>query len=115
MAVLERMREIGTLRALGTSIGQMVALILLEALWLGLLGGVLGGIMGAGIAALINASGMQMPPPPGAANPLDLHLLLRAGDFGLVVLLMIVLLELAAVVPCWRAGRIRIVDALGHV
>jgi ABC-type lipoprotein release transport system permease subunit len=56
-----------------------------------------------------------MPPPPGAANPLDLQLLLRPADFAAVILLMVAVLTLAAVVPCWRVGRMRIVEALGHV
>src|SRR4029078_6915556 len=36
MTVMERVREIGTLRAIGTSRGQIAALLLAEALWLGL-------------------------------------------------------------------------------
>lgn len=115
MTVLERMRELGTLRALGTSVGQVAALILLEALWLGLIGGALGGALGACAGILINAAGIQMPPPPGAANPLDLRLLFRPSDFALVALLMSVMLVLSAVPPSWRAGRIRIAEALAHV
>ncbi len=39
MSVMERIREIGTLLALGTSRAQVAVLILCEALWLGILGG----------------------------------------------------------------------------
>ena len=51
MAVMERMREIGTLRAIGTSRAQIAAIVLLEALWLGLLGGALGCLLGVAATA----------------------------------------------------------------
>jgi putative ABC transport system permease protein len=55
MTVMERVREIGTLRAVGTTPGQIAAGVLWEALWLGVLGALLGGALGAAAIAAINA------------------------------------------------------------
>jgi len=115
MTILERVREIGTLLALGTSRGQVAAIVILEALWLGLIGAVLGDVVGFGLASAINAAHVKMPPPPGAASGIDLGLVLAPSDFVLVGGLMLVVLSLAAALPVLRALRLRIVEALGHV
>jgi putative ABC transport system permease protein len=115
MAVLERTRELGTLRAIGTSRAQLAAIVLLEALWLGLLGGALGSLLGWGATLAINASHLQMPPPPGAVDPIDVELALVPAAFAGTVALMIVVLALAAVVPIARATRLRVAEALTAV
>lgn len=115
MTVMERIREIGTLRAIGTSAGQIAAMIFAEALWLGLFGGLLGAGVGAGATAVLNALELQMPPPPGAANPIDLQLAYVPAAFLGGIALMVVVLAIAAAGPIWKATRLKIVDALGHV
>jgi len=115
MSVMERIREIGTLLALGTSRGQVAAIVLLEALWLGLLGGIAGDILGLAAIAAINAANIKMPPPPGAVSGIDLKLAIVPEAIAGVIVLMLVIMALAAVFPTLRAVRLRIVDALGHV
>lgn len=115
MTVMERVREIGTLRAIGTSRGQVARMILAEALWLGVLGALVGDALGLAAIALINGLGLHMPPPPGAVNPIDLRLaVVPAALLGSVVL-MTVVLGLAAVFPVLKAVRLRVVEALAHV
>jgi putative ABC transport system permease protein len=53
MTVLQRMREIGTLRALGASDRRVAGSILIEALILGVVGSVLGLALGVGLAVLL--------------------------------------------------------------
>ena len=53
MTVLQRLREIGTLRALGASGRRVAAGILVEALVLGVIGSALGLALGAGLAVLL--------------------------------------------------------------
>lgn len=115
MTVFERMRELGTLRAIGTTPGQVGVLLLAEAVWLGLFGAILGAAGGAVGIALLNAARLQMPPPPGAVDPIDLQLAFVPEAFLGAGLLMLGVLAVAAIVPIRRAVRIRIVDALGHV
>lgn len=115
MSVLERVREFGTLMAVGTSRAQLASLLLLEALWLALLGALAGSILGLGLVALINFLEVEMPPPPAAVDPMKLALLLVPTDFIWVVAFMAIILVVAAVPPMMRVFNLRIVDALGHV
>jgi putative ABC transport system permease protein len=115
MSVLERVREFGTLLAIGTGRGQVALMVVLEALWLGVLGGLAGDAVALLLVVAINAAGIEMPPPPGAAAGIPLQLAVRPSDFAGVVGLMVVVLAVAAVVPALRTVRLRIADALGHV
>jgi ABC-type lipoprotein release transport system permease subunit len=56
-SVSKRVREIGTLRAVGWSRGRVVRQVLGETLGIGLLGGVVGVAVGVGVCALIGAVG----------------------------------------------------------
>jgi putative ABC transport system permease protein len=114
-SVMERIREIGTLLALGTSRGQVAVLILLEALWLGVLGALAGDVLGLGLVAAIHAAGFSMPPPPGAVDPIPLDLVLAPMDVALVLALMLAVLAFSSLFALARTARLRIVDALGHV
>ena len=115
MSILERVREIGTLRAIGTGRGQIAALLVCEAAWLGALGALAGAALGLAAVLGLNAAGLKMPPPPGAVDPIDLKLALVPEAFAGAALLMTAVLVLAALVPAVRAARRTIVDALGHV
>ncbi len=115
MTVMERVREIGALRAIGTSGGQIVRMIVWEAAWLGLLGGAVGCVLGLGAAAIIHALRIELPPPPGAVDAMALRLQILPWDFLWVTATMVLVLSAAAVVPAVRALRLRIVEALAHV
>jgi putative ABC transport system permease protein len=115
MSILERVREIGTLRAIGTGRGQIAALLVAEAAWLGALGAAAGAALGFAAVVGLNAAHLKMPPPPGAVDPIDLQLALVPEAFAGSALLMIAVLVLAALLPAVRAARLAIVDALGHV
>jgi len=115
MSVLERTRELGTLRAIGTSRPQVGAIVLLEALWLGLLGGGLGSLLGWVATLTINAAHLKMPPPPGAVDPIDIALALEPADFAATVAVMLVVLMLAATIPIARTARLRVAEALADV
>ncbi len=115
MSIMERVREIGMLLAVGTSRTQVAAIVLLEALWLGLLGALAGDLLGIALVTGINGLGIQMPAPPGATGGIELQLATAPGDFAATVLLMLVILGIAAAVPVGISVRLRIADALRHV
>jgi ABC-type lipoprotein release transport system permease subunit len=59
-SVAKRVREIGSLRAIGWSRGAVVRQILAEMLGIGILGGVLGVAIGIGVCAVIGAIGPSL-------------------------------------------------------
>jgi len=56
-SIAKRVREIGTLRAIGWSRGRVVNQILAEMLGIGLIGAAIGVVVGLGVCALVNALG----------------------------------------------------------
>jgi putative ABC transport system permease protein len=115
MSMLERTREIGTMLAMGTPRIWIVALFMLEAILLGLMGAIAGVAGGNLIGALLNASGLHMPPPPGYTVDMLFRVLhvpsLMVGSSVLVI----VSLALASILPAVRASRLQIAEALAHV
>ncbi len=115
MAVLERIREFGTLMAMGTNRLQLARLVVFEAMWLALIGGAAGGLLALLIMWGINAAEIQMPPPPAAVDPITLTVLILPTDFLWAIVFMIVLLVFATIPPIAKIFRLRIIEALSHV
>jgi putative ABC transport system permease protein len=115
MSVFERVKEIGTLMALGTRRRQVLAIFVLEGLVIGVLGSALGLATSYGLIRLINSSGIMMPPPPSFDRGFPLHVNFVPDLFIGVFIATVLVLVSAAVVPAWRGSRMRIVDALGHI
>jgi putative ABC transport system permease protein len=116
MSVFERVREIGTLRAIGTNRSGIVRLFLAEGLLLGILGGLLGIAVGALAAVLINLSGgIEISAPPGMSRGY-VSLILIVPEVLLFSLFMTIgVAVLSSVWPAWKAARIKIVEALAHI
>ncbi len=118
MAVFERTREIGLLAAMGLKRAEIMALFMLEGLWIGLLGAVFGLALGGGIVAYLKDAGM-----PWATGYSDLAALtggriyFDVGVSTLVerVLTVIGLAALAALYPSWQASRREPAEALHYV
>jgi putative ABC transport system permease protein len=109
MTVLQRMRELGTLRALGASDRRIALGLLVEALLLGLAGCVLGLALGAGLAVLL-LKAMQ-----GFGMPLATIQFSWTAVAGAVVTGLIATLAGAAW-PAARASRVPPIQAmLGQV
>src|SRR5436190_2609868 len=73
MAVAERTREIGTLRAMGTRPAGILRLFLAEGTALAIAGCTAGMLLALAIRAVLNASGIILPPPPGATHGMPIH------------------------------------------
>ncbi|WP_426750636.1 ABC transporter permease [Myxococcus sp. Y35] len=58
MATLQRVREVGTMRAIGAQRSFVLGMVLVETLVLGLVFGAAGSLVGSGIMALLNSSGI---------------------------------------------------------
>jgi putative ABC transport system permease protein len=111
MSVYERVREIGTVLALGMRRNQVLRLFLLEGALLGLWGGAAGAGLGWAIVAAAGASGVPFK-APGSAGTMPMHPSVSAPFVALVVLAAAAGALAAALYPAWRASRMRPVDAL---
>jgi putative ABC transport system permease protein len=103
-SVIERIREIGTLKALGAQKSNILALFLAEALIIGIMGATLGLLAGVGGGYLLTRAG------PGNGPPLDpVYLPL---DMITVWLISVGLSIVAGILPAWKASRITPIEAL---
>ncbi len=115
IAIRERTREIGTLRAIGMQRGAVAWMFLLESLMLGLFGTVAGAIAGFAIAAALN--GAQIHVGTGAQFILmsdHVKLAVHGGLLVFAVVLITIITGLAALYPSLRAARLRPVVAMSH-
>jgi putative ABC transport system permease protein len=114
MSVMERTREIGTLRALGFKQYGVKFLFSTEGMLLGLLGSLLGAMIFFGVYFVIEATNPTYM-PPSSSNAIPLRVDLVWPSLTRNMLFMLVLSTLAALVPARRSARMTIVDALGHI
>lgn len=102
MSVVERIRELGLLRAIGMSRRQAMRMVIVEAGVLGSVGVVLGSLTGLGVGALLLALGRGLGPAAGFPwVPIEF-----AAALGLILPVV------AAIYPSRMAARVSIVDAL---
>jgi putative ABC transport system permease protein len=102
LSITERTRELGMLRAIGTSRRQIRGMIRMEAIIMGLIGGILGIVLGTVLALLVSRTvdDLKLSIPVGAV----LALLVLAGVAGV----------LASVIPARRAARLDVLQALAY-
>ncbi len=114
MSVMERTREIGTLRVLGLKRRGISFLFAMEGAMLGLLGSLFGMVLNVVMWGAIRLAGMSYI-PPGVSTPVPLIVNLLPGSMLVLTVFLTILSMLAAILPARRAARMGIVDALGHV
>ncbi|HTA19223.1 MAG TPA: FtsX-like permease family protein [Polyangia bacterium] len=115
IAIRERTREIGTLRAIGMQRGAVLWMFLLESLMLGLFGTIAGAIAGFAIAAALNGAHIHVG--TGAQFILmsdHVKLAVHGGLLVFSVVLITIITGLAALYPSLRAARLRPVVAMSH-
>ncbi len=115
MSVMERLREFGTLRAVGLQPGQLLVLLQWEGAILGAAGSLLGILLTLLLRAGVNALHLQLPPPPGTSHGYELNIHFVPWVYLGVFLGLQLTLQLSALFPGWKAARLRIVEALRHV
>jgi putative ABC transport system permease protein len=113
MAVYERIREIGTISAIGTPPRRILALFLTEGLLLGMLGTVIGTAVSLVTIAVLNARTLTFS--FGRQENLVLVPTIGAGDVVAIGLLTVLVAVLASLQPAWKASRMDPITALRHV
>jgi putative ABC transport system permease protein len=114
MSFLERTREVGTIRAIGTKRRQIFSIFMMEGMVIGLMGGILGVLTGTGLAALINGAQIGWT-PPGAIDPVPMQI---AVGFSVAIAPFVIALlstTVGTLYPAWKTSRLNIVKALSYV
>lgn len=113
MAVYERIREIGTISAIGTKPATILALFVSEGFLLGLVGTVIGTAIS--LVAIAIANRMTFTIAFGRQDNLILVPSISVTDVVVTGLLTIVVAVLASLQPAWKASRMNPIKALRHV
>jgi ABC-type lipoprotein release transport system permease subunit len=115
IAIRERTREIGTLRAIGMQRGGVLWMFLLESLMLGFFGTLVGAIMGSAVATGLNALHIHVPISVQLFLMSDhLHLAVHPGAVVRSMILITLITGAAALYPATRAARLKPVTAMQH-
>jgi len=113
MAVYERIREIGTIAAIGTLPGKILNMFLIEGLCLGVVGAVLGSIVGSALIFILNASKVTFN--FGQQKGLILHANIYPYDIIVISATVIIVSVIASLQPAFKASRMEPIKALRHV
>jgi ABC-type lipoprotein release transport system permease subunit len=113
MAVYERIREIGTMSAIGTQPNTVLSLFLTEGFLLGLVGALVGIVISLAAVAVLNSVTLTFS--FGRQENLILVPSIAAGDVITTALLTIVVAVLASLQPAWKASHMDPIAALRHV
>jgi putative ABC transport system permease protein len=116
IAIRERTREIGTLRAIGMQRTKVLWLFLLESFLLAVGGTLAGACAGWLLAAAVNAAGIGVPESVQVfLMQQRLTLLVAPGALARAVAVITAVTTAASVLPALRAARLRPVTAMHHV
>jgi len=113
MAVYERINEIGTIAAIGTLPGKIMALFVTEGFLLGVLGTAVGTVISLISIAAINTAKLTFD--FGRQSNLVLAPTIGAGDVITIVLIVIGIAVAASLQPAFKAARMDPITALRHV
>jgi putative ABC transport system permease protein len=101
IGVLERSKEIGTLRSIGFSPGKVVRLFVKEAFWLSLFSSVLGILLAETICTIINSLELFYE-TPGTDFPISLYLWVPAEFYAILVVIFVLT---SVALTYWIVGR----------
>jgi putative ABC transport system permease protein len=114
MAIIERTREIGTLRALGTLPSQLLRTLALEGMVLGGVGALSGAALSLCISLMLYVVPVNMPPPPGRSVGYPLNISIDPMMYFLTLVAMVGLTMVASSWVARRTVNMAVVDALAH-
>jgi putative ABC transport system permease protein len=113
MAVYERIREIGTIAAIGTLPGKILNMFVIEGFCLGIVGAVIGNIAGIIIVFILNLSKITFD--FGQQKGLILHANIKPSDLLVISITVIIVSVIASLQPAFKASRMEPIRALRYV
>ncbi len=120
VSVMERMREFGIMIAIGWTSRRLFSMVMLESLFLGVIGLVLSLVVSAGPYAYLARKGIDVsqviPADQTEIAGVAMNTQLRVGIFpeslALILVAAMAAVLLAGVYPAWRAGRAEPIDTI---
>ena len=113
MAVYERIREIGTIAAIGTLPGKILSMFVIEGFCLGVLGAVVGNVIGLVIVYVLDIAKITFD--FGRQTGMVLSPALRVSDVLVVSVIVIIVAVLGSLQPALKASRMEPITALRHI
>jgi putative ABC transport system permease protein len=114
MAIIERTREIGTLRAMGTLPSQLLRTLGLEGMVLGGVGALAGAALALAVTVFLLVVPFEMPAPPGQTKGYPLIISFDALMYLVTLLSMVTLTVLASTWVARKTVNMPVVAALAH-
>jgi putative ABC transport system permease protein len=114
MAIIERTREIGTLRALGTLPAQLLRTLSYEGMVLGGVGALAGAAIALCVSIFLLVVPVEMPPPPGRSVGYPLNVTVDPLMYLATIAVMVLLTMAASAWVARRTVNMPVVDALAH-
>jgi putative ABC transport system permease protein len=111
-SVNERIKEIGTMKAIGAKPWFILSMFLSDAVFIGLIGATMGICTGIGLAYILSASGASVGRHSGAAAASHITPIFLPNDLTRVWLLSLTVALAAGVFPAWKASRLSPLEAL---
>ena len=120
LVIYARVREIGILRAVGTTPGQVLAMLLLESVLLGLASVLLGGLIGGALAYYFHIHPIVFSGFEEQFKQYGLALTAMPTAFAPLIIMrdmaiMFVLSVSATLYPIFKVNRFRPIEAIHHV
>ena len=113
MAVFERVREIGTIAAIGTLPHKILSMFIIEGLCLGITGVFIGNIAGAAIVFILNL--LKITFTFGQQKDLLLYASIKPNDILVISITVIIVSVIASLQPAFKASKMEPIEALRHV
>jgi putative ABC transport system permease protein len=111
MAVMERIRELGILIAVGMKKSKVFLMILLETIMLSFTGGISGMIVGGATIAVLSHTGINFSAFASSLESFGastiLYPFLPAGMYIALVVMIIVASSVASTMPAWKATHLQ--------
>jgi len=107
-SVLERTKQIGIMKAIGATRGDILTLFLLNAALIGLIGGLIGVVFGYILAQIMPSIIQLGPGRAGSGALVDVKTVLLALSVSVGIGII------AGLVPAWNASKLKPVDALRY-
>ena len=113
MAVYERIREIGTIAAIGTLPGKILSMFVIEGFCMGIAGALIGDIVGIALVYILNI--FKISYNFGLQKGVILQSVVNPTDILVISATVIIVSVIASLQPAFKASRMEPIKALRHV